>query len=268
MAGVSTARSATRHLSLRARLAAEIATAGAMDVATYMTRCLHDPAEGYYATRPALGAGGDFITAPMVSQMFGEILCAWAHEVWSRMGSPRGFRLVELGPGDGTLMRDIQRCAAADPAFQSARETWLVETSAPLRAAQRGGVQDATWVDTLAEVPDDLPVVILANEFLDCLPIRQWVLREDGWRERRVGLETDETLAWVEVATEGAPVTGAAPGEIWEDVPRSGRDGQGRWRAVAHGSRSGPLHRFTAATSPGRATPSRPCAVITRSPCC
>ncbi len=124
-------------MSLLDRLRAEIAEHGPLTVAQYMHRCLHDPQDGYYATRPALGEGGDFITAPLVSQMFGELIGLWAAEVWSRLGAPGLVRFVEIGPGDGTLMRDMLGAARLAPGFLDAAEVWLVETSAPLARRQR-----------------------------------------------------------------------------------------------------------------------------------
>src|SRR5258706_5580132 len=118
-------------MSLRERLIAEIAENGPMPISRFMIRCLHDPADGYYATRPRLGADGDFITAPHVSQMFGELVGLWAAEIWMqiwmRMGRPERFRLVELGPGDGTLAADIVRVGKAAQGFLEAAEFWLVE---------------------------------------------------------------------------------------------------------------------------------------------
>ena len=114
------------------RLRREIALTGPMTVADYVARCLHDPQDGYYATRPALGARGDFITAPLVSQMFGELIGLWAVEVWTRLGAPDRFRLVEVGPGDGTLMDDALRAARLAPAFLEACDLVLIEPSAPL----------------------------------------------------------------------------------------------------------------------------------------
>src|SRR5690606_12512459 len=118
------------------RLRREIALTGPMTVADYVTRCLHDPQDGYYAARPNLGARGDFITAPLVSQMFGELIGLWAVEVWTRLGAPDRFRLVEVGPGDGTLMDDALRAARLAPAFLEACDLVLIEPSAPLREAQ------------------------------------------------------------------------------------------------------------------------------------
>jgi NADH dehydrogenase [ubiquinone] 1 alpha subcomplex assembly factor 7 len=107
-------------VSLKDRLVRDIREDGPMTVADYMTRCLHDPLDGYYATRPALGETGDFITAPLISQMFGEIVGAWTHEIWVRLGAPKRFRLIELGPGTGVLMADILRVSRLDAAFAAA----------------------------------------------------------------------------------------------------------------------------------------------------
>lgn len=189
-----------------------------MTVADYMMRCLHDPLDGYYAIHPALGQDGDFVTAPLVSQMFGEILGAWIHEVWSRLGSPGHFRLVELGPGNGVLMADILGVARLDVEFADACEPWLVERSLPLRQLQAIAGLDARWADRLDEVPSGAPTIVIANEFLDCLPIRQAVAREVGWRERRVGLGDDDSLAFVEGPMWGdfRPPRGVRPNEVWE----------------------------------------------------
>src|SRR5689334_9028233 len=116
-------------MSLHDKLAAQIAQTGPLTIAQYMTACLHDPEFGYYATRPALGEGGDFVTAPLVSQMFGELIGVWAASAWRLMGEPERFTLVEMGPGDGTLMDDLLRAGRALPGFLEAADVWLVETS-------------------------------------------------------------------------------------------------------------------------------------------
>ncbi len=185
-------------MNLRERLIAAIAEGGPMSVADYMTACLHDRDGGYYATRPRLGADGDFITAPHVSQMFGELLGLWAAEVWDRLGRPPCARLVELGPGDGTMMTDLLRAARAAPGFLASLEVWLVEKSAPLRALQKTTLAGTRirWAKSLAAVPTDAPLIVLANEFLDCLPIRQATLTHEGWMERRVGLDAGGELAF------------------------------------------------------------------------
>ena len=184
-------------MTLRQRLADEIAAHGPMDVARYMTACLHDPDFGYYATRPVLGADGDFITAPLVSQMFGELIGVWAISAWEALGRPAPFRLVEMGPGDGTLIADLLRAARLSPAFLAAADVWLVETSGPLRDLQRDKLADtAHWADRLAEVPSGAPLILVANELLDCLPARQFVKTHAGWAERMVGLDAAGALAF------------------------------------------------------------------------
>src|SRR5258708_3673289 len=163
-------------MSLRDRLTAQIATGGPVSVAQYMTACLHDPDFGYYATRPAIGADGDFVTAPMVSQMFGELLGVWAASAWELMGRPDEVRLIEMGPGDGTLMGDILRTGRHAEGSLEAAAVWLVEPSPPLRALQAERLGETMrWATSLAEVPEGAPTILIANELLDCLPARQFV---------------------------------------------------------------------------------------------
>ncbi|MDI6624555.1 MAG: SAM-dependent methyltransferase [Brevundimonas sp.] len=171
-----------------------------MTVADYVTRCLHDPQGGYYATRPSIGATGDFITAPMISQMFGELIGLWAVELWERLGAPERVRLVEVGPGDGTLMADALRAARLAPEFLRAVDLILIEPSPPLREAQARMLADSDvhprWVSSLDRVETDAPVILIANEVLDCLPARQFVKTEDGWAERCVGVTDDGALTF------------------------------------------------------------------------
>ena len=184
-------------MSLRDRLTAQIRASGPMSVAQYMHACLHDPDYGYYATRPALGEAGDFITAPLVSQMFGELIGLWAVETWSRLGRPAQFRLVEMGPGDGTLMSDLLRAARLSREFTEAADVWLVEVSQPLRDRQRQTLGDhVSWAGSLDEVPGEAPLILIANELLDCLPVHQFVRTEKGWAERMVGLDAAGALAF------------------------------------------------------------------------
>jgi NADH dehydrogenase [ubiquinone] 1 alpha subcomplex assembly factor 7 len=202
---------------------AEIAQAGPMTVARYMELCLAHPRHGYYATRDPLGAAGDFVTAPEISQMFGEMIGAWIAAVWQGMGRP-AFRLVELGPGRGTLMADALRVLAAAGA-RGAAEVWFVETSAPLRAEQARRVPEARWAVSLDEVPDG-PAVVVANEFLDALPVRQFLKSPEGWRERLVGLagpsperrgEGDEAaLCWG--LSDALPGRDAGPIAAWREA--------------------------------------------------
>jgi len=204
-------------MSLAERLKAAIAQDGPMSVSAFMTACLHDPVDGYYAVRPSLGAGGDFITAPLVSQMFGELIGLWAAQTWMDMGAPERLLLVELGPGDGALMSDLLRAVRRVPGFLNAADLWLVEPSPPLRALQveRLEANGARWASRLGEVPTGTPMILIANEVLDCLPARQFVRTDSGWAERRVGLDEAGQLVFglTETAPDAFPaVLDGAPG--------------------------------------------------------
>ena len=170
-------------------LADVIAIEGPLRIDRYMSLCLGHPRHGYYITRDPLGDKGDFITAPEVSQVFGELIGVWAVGVWVSMGQPDAFNLVELGPGRGTLMADVLRTVRkAAPAFAAAASLHLVETSPVLRQKQREAVGEAArWHDRLEDVPEG-PMILLGNEFFDAIPIRQFERREGVWRERVVGL--------------------------------------------------------------------------------
>jgi SAM-dependent MidA family methyltransferase len=228
-------------MSLLDRLKAQIAQDGPISVAEYFTRCLHDPRDGYYATRPALGEAGDFLTAPGVSQMFGELIGLWILETWTRMGRPSPVRLVEMGPGDATLISDILRAARLLPEFMEAADLWLVEVSPPLRAAQAAKLEGAPlaprWADRLEAVPASAPLLLVANEVLDCLPARQFVRTESGWAERMVGLNDRGELAFglralgrppieedadVGAIVESSPAQAALGSEIGHRVARDG----------------------------------------------
>jgi SAM-dependent MidA family methyltransferase len=172
---------------LRAHFLARIAEAGPMSVADYMAACLMHPEFGYYATRDPFGPGGDFVTAPEISQMFGELLGLCLAQVWLDQGRPARFVLAELGPGRGTLMADVLRATRGVPGFRDAAEVHLVEGSAVLRAAQRRAIAgDVIWHERVESLPEG-PLYLLANEFFDALPIRQFQRSGDGWRERVVG---------------------------------------------------------------------------------
>jgi NADH dehydrogenase [ubiquinone] 1 alpha subcomplex assembly factor 7 len=211
-------------VSLKSRLEAEIAVGGPISVAAFMTRCLHDPQDGYYATRPALGAEGDFITAPLVSQMFGELIGLWAVEMWSRLGAPAQVLLVEAGPGDGTLMSDMLRAARLAPEFLAAARLYLLETSGPLRKAQAERLADAaqtpTWIDSLDDLPVGLPLILVANELLDCLPAHQFVRTPEGWAEQIVAIDDKGQLAFALQRTLRPDLPQDAPlGEVREQSP-------------------------------------------------
>ena len=178
------------------RIADLIAATGPIPVADYMALALGDPTHGYYMTRDPLGVAGDFTTAPEVSQMFGELIGAWCVATHAAIGAPAQWRLVELGPGRGTLMADMLRTIRAlRPATMPA--VHLVETSPVLRERQRetlAGLADPVWHTRTGDLPDG-PAIIVANEFFDALPVRQFVKAADGWRERVVGLDPTGALA-------------------------------------------------------------------------
>lgn len=177
------------------KLAEHIRETGPMTVADFMAACLHDPAHGYYATRPLLGgAGADFLTAPEASQMFGELIGLWCAHEWDELGKP-ALNLIELGPGRGVLMQDALRATSRIEGFHEAANVVFIETSAPLRDEQAERAPDAEWAHALEDAPPG-PSFIIANEFLDCLPIRQFVRVEDGWREKLVGLNDEDALTF------------------------------------------------------------------------
>ena len=182
--------------ALATLLARRIAMDGPISVADYMADCLLHPVHGYYTTRDPLGVQGDFTTAPEISQMFGELLGLALAQAWQDQGAPSAFTLAELGPGRGTLMADALRATARVPGFHAALRLHLVEASPPLRAAQvaRLAAFTPTWHDAADTLPE-APLYLLANEFLDALPIRQFLHSLQGWRERMVGL-SDGALAF------------------------------------------------------------------------
>ncbi len=167
-------------------LLAEIASGGAMTLDAYMRRALTDPEHGYYMKRHPFGTpdadGGDFITAPEVSQMFGELLGAWVADLWTRMGAPAPFCLAELGAGRGTLMADMLRTASMVEGFTEAAQVHFVEISPSLREMQKQAVPTAFWHDDTTTLPP-MPSLCLANEFFDALPIRQFKRVSDTWCE-------------------------------------------------------------------------------------
>ncbi|TVQ52019.1 MAG: class I SAM-dependent methyltransferase [Rhodobacteraceae bacterium] len=183
---------------------AEIAATGPMRLDRYMALCLGHPEHGYYMRREPFGRGGDFVTAPEISQMFGELLGLWAAQVWLDLGRPASFALVELGPGRGVLMADALRAARAVPGFAEAAVVWLVETSPALRAEQARRVPGARWAARIEDVPPG-PAIVLANEFFDALPIRQFHRRPEGWRERMVGVAEDRLVWGLGPAPDGLP---------------------------------------------------------------
>jgi NADH dehydrogenase [ubiquinone] 1 alpha subcomplex assembly factor 7 len=168
-----------------------IALKGPLSLADYMSEAMWHPTLGYYATRRVLGAEGDYVTAPEISQMFGELIGLWCGVAWQSIGSPKPVRLVELGPGRGLMMADALRAARHVPGFLDAARIHLLEASEPLRVLQRERLAGAeiSWHENFASLPDG-PIVLVANEFLDALPIAALERTEAGWRERLV--DTDE----------------------------------------------------------------------------
>jgi SAM-dependent MidA family methyltransferase len=166
-----------------------------------MQACISDPEHGYWRRRDTIGAAGDFVTAPEISQIFGELIGLWSAVTWQQLGSPTPFRFVELGPGRGTLMRDALRAAHRVPGFIEAVAVHLVEISEPLRAMQQASLASApgqpstSWHQDIAAVPEG-PAIVVANEFLDALPIRQLVYADSAWHERVVGLDAQDALAF------------------------------------------------------------------------
>lgn len=169
-----------------------IALDGPMSVAHWMAECLGHPRYGYYISRDPLGAAGDFTTAPEISQMFGELAGLWLAQAWLDAGAPAPFALVELGPGRGTLMADALRATAKVPGFAAARQLHLVESSPVLRAAQAARLAGAepVWHDRIETLPA-LPLFVVANEFFDALPVRQFLRIQGRWHERLIGSTED-----------------------------------------------------------------------------
>jgi NADH dehydrogenase [ubiquinone] 1 alpha subcomplex assembly factor 7 len=178
--------------SLAQLLLRRIALTGPMTVADFMAEALGHPVHGYYQRRDPFGSAGDFITAPEVSQMFGEMIGLWCVEVWHEMGSPSPCHLVELGPGRGTLMADALRAARIRPAFGQALRLHLVETSLHLRERQSAvlSTYQPSWHDSFSEVPEGA-LLLVANEFFDALPVHQFFLGPEGWYERVVSADDD-----------------------------------------------------------------------------
>lgn len=214
--------------SLEQQLKAYIAENGPISARAFIEACLYDPEHGYYRAGNPIGADGDFITAPEISQMFGEMIGIWCVMAWQAMGQPLPLQLIELGPGRGTLMSDVLRSLAKlHPRFETV-SVHLVERSVNLRASQVATLDKydiiKKWYNSLAEVPN-APSLIIANEFLDCLPIRQFIKLNKGWRERMVGLNEAKDFCFIS----GSPIpegmiipsrfANAPDGSIFEHCP-------------------------------------------------
>ena len=215
--------------ALAAALREEIQRNGPITLARYIEQALAHPTLGYYRSRDPLGAAGDFTTAPEISQMFGEMIGAWLAVVWQNCGSPAPVRLVELGPGRGTLMSDALRATKGVAGFHRSLDLHLVETSEPLRRAQAAALAQSgvspTWHDSFDSVPDG-PLLLIANEFFDALPIHQLARGAEGWRERLVTInEAGEDQFRFVLSPEPPPydppaaLREAALGSLWETAP-------------------------------------------------
>lgn len=196
--------------TLAALLHQRIARDGPIGVDTFMAEALGHADFGYYMHRDPFGRQGDFVTAPETSQMFGELLGLWCADAWQRAGAPERALLVELGPGRGTLMADALRAMAVLPAARDAFAVHLVETSPHLRAMQRQALadHDAVWHDRLDDIDGGCPAFVIANEFFDALPVRQFVATASAWRERLIASNGE---AFSPVLAEAVTVNGLPP---------------------------------------------------------
>ncbi|WP_018997664.1 class I SAM-dependent methyltransferase [Hirschia maritima] len=207
----------SREPSLETRIKSLIQTNGPISISVFMQLALFDRKQGYYATRP--GIGRDFITAPEISQVFGELLGVWAAYEWQQLGCPSTFHLIELGPGRGTMIRDIWRATSKIQGFNDAAQVHLIEPSLALRKKQAdtlGLELTPEWVDDLADIPDG-PTLIIANEVLDCLPIRQFVQKHDKWHERQIGLDDKNCFTF----GLSGPINSAKDQALLEELPRN-----------------------------------------------
>jgi SAM-dependent MidA family methyltransferase len=216
----ATALEPQRATPLAEALAQRIAVSGPISVSAYMTACLADPQHGYYRAQQAIGGAGDFITAPEISQVFGELLGLWSAVVWQQMGQPSAFQLVEVGPGRGTMMADALRAAARVPGFAQAVRVVLVEPSPVLRQAQEHtlarAAMDVRWLERLDQLVP-AATVLLANEFLDVLPVDQLVRHAGEWRVRTVGRDASGGLAF--------GLGDAAAPAAWPDIAAAAPEG-------------------------------------------
>jgi len=206
--------------ALAQEIAAIISAEGPISLELFMTLALGHPVHGYYRRHEPIGAAGDFITAPEVHQMFGELIGLWLVEMWRLMGEPAPFNLIELGPGRGTLMADALRAAKLRPAFLNAMRLSLVETNEPLRQRQAqalaGFKERIAWHDSIEDLPPG-PCLIIANEFFDALPVRHFIGVGLRWHERLVGLDDAGQLVFGAAAEPDASLAAKAePGAILE----------------------------------------------------
>ena len=185
--------------TLKSKIRRSIASSGPIPLSQYMHLCNSHPQHGYYTSGNPLGKAGDFVTAPEISQMFGEMIAIWAIGAWRALGQPHPIQIAELGPGCGTLMRDFLRTIHKHPEFARAANIALVETSAGLKNLQHDLLDEygsesggpLIWLDTIDQLPP-MPTLFIANEFLDAIPMRQFTKSGDNWREICVGIENNQ----------------------------------------------------------------------------
>ncbi len=205
-----------------------IAGQGAISMAAYMELALLHPMYGYYRTREPLGREGDFITAPEVSQMFGEMVGVWCAEAWREMGRPDPFALVEFGPGHGTMMLDILRSTAKVNGFLAAKKLYLVDSNEILRKKQQEALKDSApqYVDDIGQI-SPMPVLAVSNEFFDAFPVRQFEMTFQGWAERMVVVEGDALVVRLRPLDEKennlipSSLHKALPGTVFEFSPKA-----------------------------------------------
>ena len=190
-----------RDTQLARKLIARIRADGPLTMHEYMDACLNDAEYGYYRTRTAIGRAGDFITAPEISQVFGELIGLWCAVVWQQMGSPARVNLIELGAGRGTLLVDALRAARVLPQFREAVRVHILDQNPVLIEMQQSALAasgfDVTWHAALDALPNDAPSIWVANEFLDTVPVNQFERRNGGWVSRAVGVDAAGRLAMV-----------------------------------------------------------------------
>lgn len=193
---------------------------GPISIGTYMSMCLGHPQYGYYMNREAFGAQGDFITAPEISQLFGEMLAIWVMITWEKMGQPEQIQIVEFGPGKGTLMSDIWRSIAVQPELRDKVQIQMVEFSPRLQQIQQEALSDApvTWHTNFETIPQ-VPSIIIANEFFDALPIEQAVFHQDDWYQRLVTSDEEDLFFSMGEILQGISDTEMPEGMIFEYAP-------------------------------------------------
>ena len=204
------------RIPLELELIRLIEAEGPLPLDRYMALCLGHPLHGYYMSRDPFGRAGDFTTAPEITQMFGEIIGVWCMHCFELMGRPAVFDLIELGPGRGTLMADLLRASRAMPEFHSRVRVRLIESSSVLRSAQQRTLAAAsaplTWHETLEDIPT-APVLFIANEFFDALPVRQFQRLKQGWGERVIGLRESKLVIGLTPALIDPPAWAASAPE-------------------------------------------------------